>query len=152
MGTDVAGWSPLGEAAMTAPGLSPRAGGTEVGPSAQPSTPADRGRTVVLVEGELDLDTAQTLYQHLRRALDRSEGGLVLDFHGVGFCDCSGLNAVLRIRHRALAQGKTISIRAAGPAVERLLVMTRTRALFASAGHPCPRTEVTPARVLGPPA
>lgn len=139
MGTDVAGWSPLGEAAVEASGRSPRAAGIEVFPSAEPSAPADVGRTVVLVEGELDLDSAQTLYQQLRRALDRSVGGLVIDLHGVGFCDCSGLNTLLRVRHRALAQGKTISIRAAGPSVHRLLAMTRTRALFTSVGHTRPR-------------
>ncbi|MFD7166801.1 STAS domain-containing protein [Streptomyces violascens] len=137
---------------MEASDLSPRAAGIEVLPSAESSAPADVGRTVVLVEGELDIDRAQTLYQQLRRALDRSVGGLVIDFRGVGFCDCSGLNSLLRVRHRALAQGKTISIRAAGPAVDRLLAMTRTRALFTPVGHTRPRPDATPARALGHPA
>ncbi|MFC4958342.1 STAS domain-containing protein [Streptomyces mauvecolor] len=126
---------------MEASGRSPRAAGIEVFPSAEPSAPADVGRTVVLVEGELDLDSEQTLYQQLRRALDHSVGGLVIDLHGVGFCDCSGLNTLLRVRHRALAQGKTISIRAAGPSVDRLLAMTRTRALFTPVGHTRPRPD-----------
>ncbi|MFD7341223.1 STAS domain-containing protein [Streptomyces violascens] len=88
------------------------------------------GADLVLVAGELDLDNAQALYCALRGALDRSVENLTVDLRGVGFCDCSGLNALLRLRHRALTQGKTISIQGACPAVESLLVMTHTRPLF----------------------
>ncbi|MBD0741500.1 STAS domain-containing protein [Streptomyces sp. CBMA152] len=92
------------------------------------------GSGVVLVAGDLDLDSAQALYCAMREALDRSTDGLTVDLRGVGFCDCSGLNALLRIRHRALAQSKTIGIRGAGPQVARLLTATRTQPLFATAG------------------
>ncbi|MEU9098359.1 STAS domain-containing protein [Streptomyces sp. NPDC048361] len=106
----------------------------------------------VLVEGELDLDSAEPLYQHLRRALDRSTGGVILDLRQVAFCDCSGLSALLRARHRALAQGKTLSIRSASPAMRRLLTLTRTRALFTAATAPFPRAAGAVASTLEHPA
>ncbi|MCX5384561.1 STAS domain-containing protein [Streptomyces sp. NBC_00083] len=117
---------------MKAPGPLARAAGK--GPySSRGLAARAKGARTVLVEGELDLDSADALYQHLRRALDHSAAGVVLDLRQVAFCDCSGLSALLRARRRALAQGKTLSIRSASPAMRRLLALTRTRALFTAA-------------------
>ncbi|MCX4404105.1 ANTAR domain-containing protein [Streptomyces sp. NBC_01764] len=90
-------------------------------------------RTVVVVAGELDIDTEQALQRALREALARSVHGLDLDFAGVDFCDCSGLNVLLHIRRLARAEAKTVRIQTAGLAVERLLTLTRTGPFFA---HP----------------
>ncbi|MEU9157597.1 ANTAR domain-containing protein [Streptomyces sp. NPDC048417] len=90
-------------------------------------------RTVVVVAGELDIDTEQALQHALREALAHSVHGLDLDLAGVDFCDCSGLNVLLHIRRLALAEAKTARIQTAGIAVERLLTLTRTGPLFA---HP----------------
>ncbi|MFF1605306.1 ANTAR domain-containing protein [Streptomyces mirabilis] len=91
------------------------------------------GRTVVVVAGELDVDTEQALQHGLREALAHSVHGLDLDLAGVDFCDCSGLNVLLHIRRLALAEAKTVRIQAAGIAVEHLLALTRTWPLFAYA-------------------
>ncbi|MFH9970032.1 ANTAR domain-containing protein [Streptomyces mirabilis] len=88
------------------------------------------GRTVVVVAGELDIDTEQALQHGLREALAQSVHGLDLDLAGVGFCDCSGLNVLLRIRRLALAEAKTVRIQTAANAVERLLALTRAWPLF----------------------
>ncbi|MFJ8137819.1 anti-sigma factor antagonist [Streptomyces sp. NPDC096013] len=93
-------------------------------------------RTVVVVSGELDIDTEQTLRRALRLALARSSEGVDLDLTGVGFCDCSGLNVLLRVRRIALTDGKTLRIRAAAPGVERLLALTDTSSLFTDAPTP----------------
>ncbi|MEU9960710.1 anti-sigma factor antagonist [Streptomyces sp. NPDC050982] len=93
-------------------------------------------RTVVVIAGEIDLDGEQLLKQELRRALARSVTGLDLDLSGVEFCDCSGLNVLLRLRRRALKDAKTVVIQAADPVVERLLALTRTSSLFAPACAP----------------
>ncbi|MEU9283675.1 ANTAR domain-containing protein [Streptomyces sp. NPDC048275] len=90
-------------------------------------------RTVVVVAGELDIDMEQALQHALREALAHSVHGLDLDLAGVDFCDCSGLNVLLRIRRLALVEAKTVCIQTAGIAVERLLTLTRTWPLFA---HP----------------
>jgi len=93
-------------------------------------------RTVVAVSGEIDIDTEQTLQRALRLALARSSEGVDLDLTGVGFCDCSGLNVLLRVRRIALTDGKTLRIRAAAPGVEQLLTLTDTSSLFAPARAP----------------
>lgn len=92
--------------------------------------PAD-DRVLVVVSGDLDIDTEQMLQTALRDALAGSVSGVDLDLSGVEFCDCSGLNVLLRMRRRALADAKTVAIRTAGATVERLLDLTRTRPLFA---------------------
>ncbi|MFE2416104.1 ANTAR domain-containing protein [Streptomyces hokutonensis] len=96
------------------------------------------GRTVVAVSGEIDIDTEQTMQRALRLALARSSHGVDLDLAGVGFCDCSGLNALLRVRRIALADGKTVTVRTASPGVERLFAVTDTSSLFAPAPAPAP--------------
>ncbi|MCD7441163.1 anti-sigma factor antagonist [Streptomyces lincolnensis] len=87
-------------------------------------------RVVVTVSGELDLESDHVLYQSLNDALDHAEGGVDLDLAGVEFCDCSALNVLLRVRHRAVRTSKSLALRAASPAVERLLGLTSTRSLF----------------------
>lgn len=94
--------------------------------------PAGRG-TLVVVSGAIDIVTEQALQHGLRQALDRSDLGIDLDLSRVDFCDCSGLNVLLRLRRRALDENKTIVIRRAGASVLRLLSITSTLSLFALA-------------------
>lgn len=87
-------------------------------------------RVIVLVSGELDIDTEEALQDALGDALRRSVSGVDIDLGRVDFCDCSGLNVLLGVRRRALEDAKTLTLRAAGPSVERLLSLTGTRSLF----------------------
>ncbi|MFF3373249.1 ANTAR domain-containing protein [Streptomyces sp. NPDC002680] len=96
--------------------------------------PSDHG-TLVVVSGAIDLVTEQALHNGLRQALARSDRGIDLDLTGVDFCDCSGLNVLLRLRGHALDEGKTITVRAAGTAVLRLLSLTGTLPLFIATGE-----------------
>ncbi|MEH0573498.1 anti-sigma factor antagonist [Streptomyces sp. B21-108] len=110
-----------------------RTSGTEsVRPASGPEIGArpDGDRVVVVVRGELDLDSAERLEHALRAALGASVGGVDLDLGGVAFCDCSALNVLLGLRDQGLKQGKTVALRSVGPAVERLLTLTGTRTLF----------------------
>ncbi|MFF1449246.1 ANTAR domain-containing protein [Streptomyces sp. NPDC058274] len=90
-------------------------------------------RVLVVVSGDIDLDTDQVLLRALRDALARSVSGVDLDLSGVDFCDCSGLNILLCMRRRALEEGRTIAVRAVSAPVDRLLTVTGTRSLFAGA-------------------
>ncbi|NEA67572.1 anti-sigma factor antagonist [Streptomyces sp. SID12488] len=87
--------------------------------------------TLVVVSGAIDLVTEQALHSGLSQALARSKRGIELDLSGVDFCDCSGLNVLLRVRKRALDAGKIITIRSLGATVLRLLTITGTLPLFA---------------------
>ncbi|MDW4910037.1 ANTAR domain-containing protein [Streptomyces sp. ADMS] len=92
-------------------------------------------KTLVVVSGAIDIVSEQALHNGLRQALTRSDRGIDLDLSGVDFCDCSGLNVLLRLRRRALDDGKIITIRAAGAAVFRLLSITGTLPLFTVDGE-----------------
>lgn len=92
--------------------------------------------TLVVVSGAIDIVTEQALHNGLRQALVRSDRGIALDLSGVDFCDCSGLNVLLRLRRHALEQGKYLTVRAAGAAALRLFSITGTLPLFTANGHP----------------
>ncbi|KWT59017.1 antitermination regulator [Streptomyces albus subsp. albus] len=101
----------------------------------------DSGRTGMAVQGELDLNACEEVEHDLREALSRSARGLDLHLGAVPFFDCGGLNMLLRLRVRALAQGKAVVIRSSSRAVERLLDLTGTRKFFISPepyGWPAP--------------
>jgi anti-anti-sigma factor len=88
-------------------------------------------RTTVVVAGEIDMATARRLRRALRDALAESVRGVDLDLSRVFFCDCTGLNVLLDARQHASADGKTVTIGPAGPAVVRLLALSDTSSLFA---------------------
>jgi anti-anti-sigma factor len=90
----------------------------------------DGARTIVKVRGELGLQSGDVLRGTLEAALTTSPEGLDLDLGDVHFCDCSALNVLLGVREHAVAEGKTVTVRAAGPVVERLFTLTGTRPLF----------------------
>lgn len=90
-------------------------------------------RVIVVASGEIDIDTASQLNSVLTAALDTSRSGIDLDLSRVTFCDCCGLNALLRVRHRALDQDKTLIVRAAGAPLIRLLTFTHTLDLLTAA-------------------
>jgi anti-anti-sigma factor len=117
---------------VAVPASPPRAGGT---PQLTVRAVPAGDRTVVTVRGEIDMDTEEMLEHHLRAALSGSAGGIDLDMSGVGFCDCSGLNVLLRLRRQALVEGRTVVVRAAGVAVHRLLSITGALPRFTRAGE-----------------
>ncbi|MEU6356178.1 anti-sigma factor antagonist [Streptomyces sp. NPDC047072] len=100
-------------------------------------------RLVVTVSGELDLESDELLQRTLSDALADTDGGLELDLAGVDFCDCSALNVLLEVHHRARADAKHLVLRATSPAVRRLLDLTGTLPLFTAGldGTPGPGEE-----------
>ncbi|AIS01977.1 STAS domain-containing protein [Streptomyces glaucescens] len=96
-------------------------------------TRPDGGRARVTVSGELGLEAGEDLRAALRTALAGTDDGIDLDLSEVAFCDCSSLNILLALREQALGEGKSVTLRAVSPAVERLLTLTGTLPLFAPA-------------------
>ncbi|GKQ34925.1 anti-sigma factor antagonist [Streptomyces sp. A012304] len=121
-------------------------GGSPVRPAPGPDIVLRPGadRVVVAVRGELDLESAGHLERALRTALTTAVSGVDLDLGEVAFCDCSALNVLLGMREQGLRQGKPLVLRSAGPAVERLLSLTGTDALFADP-DPDPASDGRPA-------
>jgi anti-anti-sigma factor len=85
-------------------------------------------RMIVVLRGAID-------YESEGGALGRSLRGIDLDLREVTFWDCSSLNVLLAVRRTALKEGKTVTIRAASPVVERVCELTETLPLFAASAE-----------------
>ena len=128
--------------------LSPAPGDVQASLLDIETLPEDRAPLVV-VSGSIDLVTEQALHNGLSQAVARSERGVELDLSGVDFCDCSGLNVLLRVRRRALDEGKTLTIRSAGAAMLRLFSITGTLPLFTGTGQADETAVTTEADEIG---
>ncbi|MFB7493802.1 STAS domain-containing protein [Streptomyces sp. NPDC056161] len=91
---------------------------------------AEGERMLVTVSGDLTLNSCRYLQHALTGALNSSATRVELDLSEVDRCDCSTLNILLNARHDAQSRDKSITIVAVGPAIERVLALTDTRALF----------------------
>ncbi|MFI8825685.1 STAS domain-containing protein [Streptomyces sp. NPDC053431] len=82
-------------------------------------------RTAVLsVGGELDMETADRLEDHLTEQLRQGRSHLVLDLSALGFMDSSGLNVLIRAFQKAREIGGDLYLAAPTPAVRRILEIT----------------------------
>lgn len=81
------------------------------------------GAAVAAVRGELDVNTAPTLYHDATALLGRHPI-LVLDLGEVGFCDSSGFNALLRLHRRARELRGEVVLAAPPSPITRLLALT----------------------------
>ncbi|MEU6344743.1 STAS domain-containing protein [Streptomyces sp. NPDC046977] len=93
-------------------------------------------RPLAIVAGEIDQDGAEALRHALESVLGdgtNGPGGLDVDLREVSFCDCAGLNALLRVRLHALDSGRTVTLSAVSGQVGRLLSLSGTEELFAAA-------------------
>lgn len=77
----------------------------------------DRGATVLVLNGEFDLDTVSPVASALNRAA-ADEGPVIVDLHGVTFADSMMVNALVRA-HRML--GSRLSLAAPSSSVRRLI-------------------------------
>jgi anti-anti-sigma factor len=94
------------------------------------------GRTLI-VRGEVDLATATQLRDAVLRHLSAARS-LSLDLSGVTFMDSSGLQVLIASQRRAALLGNSLVIAQVSPAVERLLQVSRTSALFGRAADQVP--------------
>lgn len=77
--------------------------------------------TVVEATGEIDLESAGRLTEHLDAATARPTPDVLVDLRRVAFLDCSGLRVLCRAETRAGAQGGRLRLVCDGPRVLRLL-------------------------------
>jgi anti-anti-sigma factor len=81
-------------------------------------------RSLMRLEGELDVCGTDRLRQAMTDALHRAPKTLVADLSALGFTDCAGL-AVLVWAHQSLAgRGRELIITGCQPSVRRLLSLT----------------------------
>ncbi|OIJ68893.1 STAS domain-containing protein [Streptomyces mangrovisoli] len=77
--------------------------------------------TVVEATGEIDLESAQRLAEHLDAATAAREPDVLVDLRGVTFLDCSGLRVLCRAESRARQRSGRLRVVGDGPRVRRLL-------------------------------
>jgi anti-sigma B factor antagonist len=83
------------------------------------------GQTRVVLIGELDIASTQTLEQELFAIEANSPGTLVLDLRRVEFIDSTGLRALIAADERARSEGRRLALVQGPHAVERLLSVTQ---------------------------
>lgn len=79
---------------------------------------------ILRVQGELDLATADALYQRGRAAIARHARLLLLDLRGLSFCDARGLSAFVRLANDADSAGCGYGLIAPTPQVADILRIT----------------------------
>ncbi|MFJ9576446.1 STAS domain-containing protein [Streptomyces sp. NPDC101191] len=84
----------------------------------------DDRTAVLVVEGELDMETADLLGAHLTEQLRQGRRRLVLDLSALDFMDSSGLNVLIRAVQKARDVGGDLYLAAPTPAVRRILEIT----------------------------
>ncbi|MER5863339.1 STAS domain-containing protein [Kitasatospora sp. NPDC002040] len=87
------------------------------------------GHTVVVISGDLDIETLLPAKEALERAFWDNQV-VIADLERVTFCDSSGLNLLLRVRANAIAAGAQLRLAAVSEPVRRLLEITGTDAVF----------------------
>ncbi|MFD3540088.1 STAS domain-containing protein [Streptomyces sp. NPDC058662] len=90
--------------------------------------PVDGG-VVLALAGELDHDTAQPLREALDEAVTPG-ARLLVDLAGLGFCDSTGLNVLLRGRLAVRETGGTLELAGLRGPVARMFHITGADGLF----------------------
>jgi anti-anti-sigma factor len=84
----------------------------------------DERATVIVVEGELDIGSADALRSALDAAAAEGTAVVRLDAGGVHFLDSSALGVILAAGQRLAERGARLELANATPAVRRILDMT----------------------------
>ena len=85
---------------------------------------ADGPRALLVVTGEIDHHSVRTLTDIALGLIDEGRTHLLLDLSGVGFCDSSGLTAMILILNHARDRDGSLALVCAPPRLERLLALT----------------------------
>jgi anti-anti-sigma factor len=94
----------------------------------QPPLVISRGKaldhTLVIVSGELDLNTAPRLREAVHEALSEGPPTVHLDLSKVSFIDCAGLQALIICQRNARLRGGELLLRRTSAQVDRLRDLT----------------------------
>jgi anti-sigma B factor antagonist len=82
------------------------------------------GNAVVVLAGELDMDTAPQLVRVLDPLLEAGPAEIVLDFSGVTFIDSSGIAALVGAQNKLQGQQRYLRVQAPRPQALRVFEVT----------------------------
>ena len=106
-------------------------------------TREEEGAVRIAVAGELDLSSALTFDDEVRRAEERLPETLVLDLRKLRFMDSTGLRLIMSAHARARTRGRRLAIVLGSDAVKRLFRLAGVTRRLEIVDHP--------SAVLGPP-
>ncbi|MFJ6700680.1 STAS domain-containing protein [Streptomyces sp. NPDC091272] len=109
-------------------------------------TAVHEGVARVILTGELDLDASPHVRAAVADALAKRPTALFLDLTGVSFCDCAGLNALLRARLAVLRAGTDLLVEGICAQLARLISLIGADDILVEHGrqadaHPARRTS-----------
>jgi anti-sigma B factor antagonist len=79
------------------------------------------GCTVVALEGELDMSTADQLRDDLMTLIEVNKGHIVLDLGELRFCDSAGLAVFVKAHNHLDGAGRRLAVARPTPVVARIL-------------------------------
>ncbi|MEU9042943.1 MULTISPECIES: STAS domain-containing protein [unclassified Kitasatospora] len=88
------------------------------------------GAVVCVLVGDLDIETLAPAADALTALVAQRPRAVVIDLAGVGFCDSSGLNLLLKTRLAAGEERVALYLAAVSPTVLRVLELTGAHAVF----------------------
>lgn len=86
--------------------------------------------------GELDLATGPSLEQAVAALLPDGLGALLLDLHGLTFCDSSGIASLIRVQRAVAAAGGSMELHRVDSRVRRVLDIGGVSELLGVADSP----------------
>jgi len=99
-------------------------------------TREEQGAVQIAVAGELDLSSALTFDEEVRRAEERRPQTLVLDLRRLRFMDSTGLRLIISAQSRALRRGRRLAIVQGGEPVRRLFRLAGVNRRLEIVDHP----------------
>jgi len=82
------------------------------------------GEAVVDICGELDIATAEVAVRYVRHVIDRHYGPVIADLAALGFCDASGLGALVRMARYAEQAGRWFGLASPRPSLVKIMRIT----------------------------
>jgi anti-anti-sigma factor len=107
-------------------------------------TREEGGAVRIAVAGELDLASALTFDEEVRRAEERHPSALVLDLRRLRFMDSTGLRLIMSAQARARTRGRRFAIVQGSEPIRRLFRLAGVQRRLEIVDHP--------SKVLGPSA
>ncbi|HEV8649389.1 MAG TPA: STAS domain-containing protein [Actinomycetes bacterium] len=87
----------------------------------QSAVTPSQGYAIVTVQGDIDVHTADQLWQYLSYLMGQGHHHIVLDLAGMILIDSAGVDAIARASARTLQDGGDLVLRSAGPPVAELM-------------------------------
>lgn len=85
--------------------------------------------TTLRATGDLELTSAHLLEDGLREVAESGARSIVVDLRAIGFCDASGVNALVALQRHAVRHGARLALRPS-PQVRRVLAMSGVADVF----------------------